>query len=666
MEILVAKSAGYCFGVQKAIETAENSINKYPKSIYTLGPIIHNHQVIERLENQGVYSIDDMDEIQEGTIIIRSHGVEPEIYEKIKEKGLEVIDATCPYVKNIQNKVKKYHDEGYQIIIIGNKDHPEVIGVNGWCDHTAIILDSVEEAKNISNYRKVCIVAQTTIIEDHFSEIVSKIVFKSREMIIFNTICNTTVKRQEEAKELSKIVNAMIIIGGYHSSNTQKLASICRKYCNHIYHIETYRDLPLSEVIKYNKIGITAGASTPDWIIKEVIEKMENEYNKNQDKQKDFRDSFEDTMISIKENDIISGEVISVNENEVIVNIGYKSDGLIPKNEFVEKDNLSLTDLIQPGDQIEVMVLAVNDGEGNVLLSKKRVDEKRAIEKIKDAYKNEKVLNGRINKSVKGGFIVNLGFKEVFMPLSQYHVKYIKDPESAVGQDVVGKIIEYNPQKNRIIYSQRIVLEQEIKNKKEQIFNSLEKGKIVTGTVKNIVRFGAFIDLGGIDGFIHISDLSWGKVKNPKDILSVGETITAKVIDINREEEKIKLSLKDIEEEPWTKVFRTYKVGDKIKVKIVKTTSFGAFGEIVPGVEGLIHKSQISYNPIERVEDFLTPNQEVEVQIIDMNENKKRISLSIIALQERPIKKIEKDETVYQEDGNLTLGDIFGNLFNKQ
>ncbi|RBP45600.1 bifunctional 4-hydroxy-3-methylbut-2-enyl diphosphate reductase/30S ribosomal protein S1 [Garciella nitratireducens] len=665
MKIFVAKNAGYCFGVQKAIETAEKSINQYPKPIYTLGPIIHNNQVIKGLENQGVYAIDKVNKVQQGTIIIRSHGVEPKIYEQIKKRGLKIIDATCPYVKNIQNKVQKYYQKGYQIIIVGNKRHPEVIGVNGWCDNTAIILDSIKEAENISNYQRVCIVSQTTIIEKHFSEIVSKIIPKSREIIIFNTICNTTTKRQEEAKKLSKVVDAMIIIGGYHSSNTQKLVSICKKYCKNTYHIETYKDLSIAEIKTYNKIGITAGASTPDWIIKEVIEKMQNKLSENNEKQIDFEDSFENTIISIKENDIVSGEVVSVNENEVIVNIGYKSDAIIPKDEFTDDISLSLKDLIQTGDVIEAIVLKINDGEGNVILSKKRLDKKKAIKKIEYAYKNKEILNGKIIKIVKGGFIVDLGFKQVFMPLSQYHVKYIKNPESSIGQDVIGKIIEYNPEKNRIIYSQKVVLEQKIKEKKETVLNSLQNQKTATGTVKNIEKFGVFIDLGGIDGFIHISDLSWKRIKNPEDILSVGDTITAKVIDLDKEKGKIKLSLKDMEEEPWTKVFEIYKVGDKIKVKVVKITSFGAFAEIIPGVEGLIHRSQISYDAVERVEDFLTLNEEIEVKIIDMNKSKKRIGLSIIELQKKPIKKIEKDETVYQENENLTLGDLFGDLFNK-
>lgn len=666
MEIIVAKSAGYCFGVQKAIETVEDSIQKYNKSIYTLGPIIHNNQVIENLEKQGVYSINNIDEIEDGVTIIRSHGVEPKVYETVEKKKLDVVDATCPYVRNIQDKVRKYYNQGYQIVIVGNQDHPEVIGVNGWCDNTAIILNSIEEVKEVSYYKKICVVAQTTIIESIFSEIISKIVPKSKEIVIFNTICNTTVKRQEEAKELSQIVDVMIVIGGYHSSNTQKLANICKKYCNNTYHIETYEDLPLSEMIRYNKIGITAGASTPDWIIKEVIEKMENQINNNtENQQKDFKESVEESLVKIQKNDIVTGEVISVNASEIVVNIGYKADAVISKNELTDKD-VALNDIIQVGDKIEVMILSLNDGEGNVIASKQRVDRKKATEKIKGAFENEEMLDGTITKSVKGGFMVNIGFMDVFMPLSQYHIEYIKDPESVVGKNVRGKIIEYDPSKNRIIYSQRIVLEKEIKDKKEKVLDSLKEGQTITGAVKNIVKFGAFIDLGGIDGLIHISDLSWQRVQKPQDVLSIGETVTAKVIEVDRENEKVKLSLKALEEEPWSKVFRVYSVGDKINVKVTKLMNFGAFAEIIPGVEGLIHKSQISYEPIEKVEDILQQGQEVETQIIDMNKEKKRIGLSIIALQDKPTKKIEKDETVYQEKDDLTLGDVFGNLFNEK
>jgi 4-hydroxy-3-methylbut-2-enyl diphosphate reductase len=663
MEILVAKSAGYCYGVQNAIDKVDDSISKYNKSIYTLGPIIHNKQVIDKFESQGVFAIKDIDETSEGIIIIRSHGVQPSVYEHIKSKNLEIVDATCPYVKNIQQKVEKYYKQGYQIIIIGSKEHPEVVGVNGWCNNTALIIDSIEQAKNISYYKKICVVSQTTIIQENFSQIISNIVFKSKEIVIFNTICKATKTRQDETKQLSKIVDAMIIIGGYHSSNTQKLVNICKEHCNNIFHIETYKDISLSELKKYNKVGITAGASTPDWIIKEVIKKMEKEMNNQENVQIDFEESLDESMVRIKPGEIIIGDVISISKEEVMVNIGYKSDGLITKNEFTDKKDIPLTDLIKVGDKVEAMVLSLNDGEGNVVLSKKRVEDKKAAERLNSAFESQEVLYGKIIKSIKGGFIVDLGIKDVFMPISQYHVKFLKDPESVVGEDIVGRIIEYNPQKNRIIFSQRVVLEKEIKEKKEKVFNSLEEGKTITGEVKSIVKFGAFIDLGGIDGLIHISDLSWGRVKNPEDVLSKGDTVTAMVMEVDREKEKVRLSLKHLVEEPWAKVFRIYSVGDKVKVKIVKITSFGAFAEIISGVEGLIHKSQISYDNVENVEDYLSIGQEVDTEIIDMNDDKKKIGLSMIALQDKPTKKIESNETVYKEEDDLTLGDIFGNLF---
>ena len=667
MQIKLAKSAGYCYGVEKAIDKIDDLISTFDKPIYTLGPIIHNKQVIERLESQGVFAIKDIKDIAEGIIIIRSHGVQPDIYQQIKSNNLGIVDATCPYVKNIQKKVEKYYNEDYQIIIIGNKDHPEVIGVNGWCNNTGIIIDCVEQTKDISDIKKICIVAQTTFIQEKYLEIISHIISKSKEIIIFNTICNATKTRQEETRELSKNMDAMIIIGGNHSSNTQKLVSISREHCKNVFHIETHQDLDSIEFKKYNTIGITAGASTPDWIIEEVIKTMEEEINNvdnhDENAQIDFQESLENSIVQIKPEEIIKGEVISVNKEEVMVNIGYKSDGIVTKSEFTDKNDILLTDLIQIGDQVEVMVLSLNDGEGNVILSKKRVDEKKASEKIQIAFKNEEILNGKIIKSIKGGFIVDLGIKDVFMPLSQYHVKYIKNPESVVGEDIIGKIIEYNQQKNRIIFSQRVVLEEEIKEKKEKIFNSLEEGKTINGKVKSIVKFGAFIDLGGIDGLIHISDLSWGRTKNPEDVLSIGDTVTAMVIEVDREKEKIKLSLKHLVEDPWDKAFRIYKVGDQVNVKIIKITSFGAFAEIIPGVEGLIHKSQISYDHIENIEDYLSGGQEVAVEIIDMDQEKKKVGLSMIALQEKPTKKIESNETVYKEDDDLTLGDIFGNLF---
>ncbi len=662
MEIILAKSAGFCFGVQKAVEKVEKSIKEYPKPIYTLGPIIHNQQVINRLKQQGVNSIDRIEDINSGVIVIRSHGVQPEIYRYAEDHSLKVIDATCPYVKNIQKKVERYYRDGYQIIIVGSKNHPEILGVNGWCDNTAIILEKEEDAHSISRYNKVCVVAQTTAIQEYFLKIVAIILEKSQEIVIFNTICNATSERQEETKSIAQQVDAMIVIGGYHSSNTQKLMEICKKYCEHSYHIETYKDLPLSELKKYSKIGITAGASTPDWIIKEVIVEMEKDLEMEK-KQQNEHELYEDSMVNIKVNDIVMGEVIAVNEEEVMVNIGYKSDGILPKNEYSIKKDVHLTEEVQPGDHIQVMILSLNDGEGNVLLSKKRVDERIAKERIKNAYENQEIQEGKIKKSIKGGFIVDLGFVDVFMPISQYHIKFIKDPEKAVGEEVRGFIIEYNPSKNRMIFSQRVLLEKEIQEKKDEVFQSLKEGDIITGTVKNIVKFGAFVDLGGIDGLIHISDLSWKRVNNPEEILSINDQVTAKVIEVDREKEKVRLSLKDLTEEPWAKFERTFNIEDKVSVKITKTTTFGAFAEIIPGVEGLIHKSQISFDNVDKVEDFLVPGQEVDVKIIDLDKEKRKIGLSITALQNKPVKKIEKNEMVYQEKDNLTLGDVFGNLF---
>lgn len=666
MEIILAKSAGYCYGVQKAIDKVEESINDSNKSIHTLGPIIHNKQVIEKLENQGVYSTEQVEDINDGTIIIRSHGVEPNIYEKVNNQNLELVDATCPYVKNIQKKVERYYKENYQIIIVGDGKHPEVIGVNGWCNKTGIILDNIQEVKKLSNYKKICVVAQTTIVSEKFLQIVSHIISKAKEIVIFNTICDATKTRQDEAASLSKKVHAMVVIGGYHSSNTQKLASICKEHCKNVFHIETYKDLPILEIKNCKRIGITAGASTPNWIIKEVINKMENEINKEEKEEivaGDFEKSIEESMVRIKPGDIVSGEVISLSKEDVIVNIGYKSDGKVLKSEFTSNKDSDLTDLVNIGDQVELKVLSLNDGQGYVVLSKKRLDDEKAAIKLNEIFENQEIISGKVTKSIKGGFLVDIGIKEVFMPISHYHLRFIKDPELVVGQNVRGIIIEYNPEKNKIIFSQKVVLEREIREKREGVLNSIQEGDTIKGRVKSIVKFGVFVDLDGIDGMVHISDLSWGRVKNPGDILSIGDIVETMVLEVDREKEKIKLSLKHLVEDPWEKVFRLYLIGDKVNVKIIKIVPFGAFAEIDKGVEGLIHKSQIAFENIENVEKYLSIGQEVVTEIVDMDKEKKKIGLSIIALQDEPVKKIESNETVYKEDDDLTLGDVFGNLF---
>lgn len=709
MKIIIAEKAGYCFGIQKAMAMVENTLKTYPgQQIYCLGDISHNRQEMGRLITLGVKKVDTLDAVEDGVVIIRSHGVGRNVITAAEEKALTIVNATCPFVRAMQNKVRDYYEKGYQIVIVGNAEHPEVVGAMGWCDDSGIVLSSGDEVDALPHFEKICVVAQTTIIESKFQRITEALKNKADECVIFNTICSATAERQAAAAKTAEGVEYMIVVGGYHSSNTQKLLEVCKAHCKNTCHIETAGELDPDEIKKYQTIGITAGASTPDWIVKEVTESMEENVleqeqtqavlNDVADEEFDFAKELEDSMKSIRKGAPVEGEVIAVDADEVILNIGYKSDAVIKKSDYTWKHDEELTDLVKPGDLITAIVTDLNDGSSRVKLSKIKYENQKVQNKLAEAFENQDVLEGKI-KSVSGsGLIVDIGFTDIFMPASQYHVRYVKDLESLIGEEVKGKIIDYNAKRRRAILSQKVILEKEIKEKqakqrevKEKRFGELNVDDVVKGNVKTITNFGIFVDLDGIDGFVHRSDLTWERANEPKDLVQKGQEIEAKVISKNEEDKKIKLSVKALMPRPWDVFVQEYNEKDDVEVKITNVLDFGAFAEIIPGVEGLIHVSEISYDRVESVAAVLKPGDVVKVKIIGINTEKEKISLSIKATLEAPerpqrsrSKKREggftgdrpnrgggqkkraaqnRNTTVYEESANVTLGDAFGNLF---
>ncbi|MDD4691913.1 bifunctional 4-hydroxy-3-methylbut-2-enyl diphosphate reductase/30S ribosomal protein S1 [Eubacterium aggregans] len=709
MKIIIAEKAGYCFGIQNAMAMVENTLETYPgQQIYCLGDISHNRQEMGRLITLGVKKVDTLDAVEDGVVIIRSHGVGRNVITAAEEKALTIVNATCPFVRAMQNKVRDYYEKGYQIVIVGNAEHPEVVGAMGWCDDSGIVLSSGDEVDALPHFEKICVVAQTTIIETKFQRITEALKNKADECVIFNTICSATAERQAAAAKTAEGVEYMIVVGGYHSSNTQKLLEVCKAHCKNTCHIETAGELDPDEIKKYQTIGITAGASTPDWIVKEVTESMEENVleqeqtqavlNDVADEEFDFAKELEDSMKSIRKGAPVEGEVIAVDADEVILNIGYKSDAVIKKSDYTWKHDEELTDLVKPGDLITAIVTDLNDGSSRVKLSKIKYENQKVQNKLAEAFENQDVLEGKI-KSVSGsGLIVDIGFTDIFMPASQYHVRYVKDLESLIGEEVKGKIIDYNAKRRRAILSQKVILEKEIKEKqakqrevKEKRFGELNVDDVVKGNVKTITNFGIFVDLDGIDGFVHRSDLTWERANEPKDLVQKGQEIEAKVISKNEEDKKIKLSVKALMPRPWDVFVQEYNEKDDVEVKITNVLDFGAFAEIIPGVEGLIHVSEISYDRVESVAAVLKPGDVVKVKIIGINTEKEKISLSIKATLEAPerpqrsrSKKREggftgdrpnrgggqkkraaqnRNTTVYEESANVTLGDAFGNLF---
>ncbi len=626
MEVVLAKTAGFCFGVKRAVDTVYEQVGK--GEVYTYGPIIHNEEVVKDLESKGVKVLENetaLEELNHGTVVIRSHGVERRIYDLAQKNHLQVVDATCPFVKKIHNIVDKDSAEGRQIVIVGNRNHPEVMGIVGWCNTEPIVLESVEEAEqfSVSEGKAVSLVSQTTFNHKKFNKVVEIFEKKGYNITVYNTICNATEERQKETASVAQQVDAMIVIGGRNSSNTQKLYDISKKECANTYYIQTLVDLDLAAFESVGRVGITAGASTPNHIIKEVHGSMAEDFGTM------FEASLaEESRISVGK--VVKGIVIDVKDDEIILNINYKADGVITKNEYSNDMNISLKDKVQVGETIEAKVVKTNDGDGQVLLSVKRVAAEKANEKLEEAFTNEEVLKGVVTQVLDGGLSVTVDEARVFIPASLVSDVYEKDLTKYKGQEVEFKITEFNPRKRRIIGNRKMLIEKEKKAAKEALFAKINVGDTVEGTVKNVTDFGAFIDLGGADGLLHISEMSWGRVDNPKKLFNVGDAVKAIIKDIQGE--KIALSLKFADSNPWLSADEKYAVGNVVTGKVARMTDFGAFVELEPGVDALLHVSQIAKEHIEKPSSVLSVGQEIEAKVVDFKLEDKKISLSMKAL----------------------------------
>lgn len=623
MEVILAKTAGFCFGVKRAVDMVYEQASK--GNVYTYGPIIHNEEVIRDLESKGIkiiHSLEELNDIEKGTLVIRSHGVERDIYHMAKERGLEIVDATCPFVKKIHNIVDKDSGQNNQIIIVGDANHPEVQGIMGWCNLQPIVINSLEEAEklSISVDKKISLVSQTTFNHKKFNSIVEILVKRGYNINVYNTICNATEERQKEAAFISKQVDAMIVIGGKNSSNTQKLYEISKKECENTYYIQTLVDLDLAAFESVGRVGITAGASTPNQIIKEVHGSMAEDFGKL------FEESLaEESKISTGK--LVKGTVISVNDNEIILNINYKADGIITKNEYSNDPSISLKDKVHENDEIEAKVIKTNDGEGQVLLSVKRVAAEKANEKLEEAFNNDEVLKGVVTQVVNGGLSVTVDEAKVFIPASLVSDTFERDLSKYLNQEIEFKITECNPRKRRIIGDRKVLVAAKKQELRDALFAKINVGDKVKGTVKNVTDFGAFIDLGGADGLLHISEMSWGRVDNPKNLFTVGDEVEALIKDIQGE--KIALSLKFPETNPWASAEEKYAAGNIVTGKVARMTDFGAFVELEPGVDALLHVSQISRQRIEKPASVLTVGQEIEAKVVGFSLDDHKISLSM-------------------------------------
>lgn len=636
--IQVAKNAGFCFGVDRAVSATYEQLKESGKKLFTLGEIIHNEQVIADLEKKGVSVIENLKDVNPVTdkVIIRAHGVSKQIYDELEARNIEYLDCTCPYVKKIHNIVHEKFLDGYHIVVIGKSQHPEVIGINGWCENTATILYDEEKClQDLKKYDKMAIVAQTTIDKVKFYKIIKILKNYCNEIQIFDTICSATSKRQDEAEKIAKESDVMIVVGGKDSSNSKELYLKCKHLCPQTYLIQTADQLAGKERFSGKKIGITAGASTPAYIIKEVLNIMSEEKIISNGEE-NFADILEQYLnSSIHTGQVIKGTVDRVSATEVNVNIpGYKGVGVISLDNLTDDPQVKANDLLNVGDEIEAFVIKTNDVEGIVQLSKKRVDSMKNIEKIKEAFETQEILTGKVVEINKGGLSALVNHVKVFVPNSLATERYTEDISFLMGTEVSLKIIDFNEQRRRAVGSIKAVLMEKKKEQQEKFWADAEVGKAYSGVVKSLTNFGAFVDLGGVDGLIHITELSWGRIKHPSEIVNVGDIVDVYIKDLDTENKKISLGFKKAEDNPWLKVQNEMKVGDVINVKVVRLVPFGAFAEVIPFVDGLIHISQISDKRIAKPADVLTIGEQVDAKIIELDIEKQKISLSIRALIE--------------------------------
>lgn len=651
MKITLAKTAGFCFGVNRAVQMVYDLLEK-GESVFTLGPIIHNPQLVEELRQRGVRIVENPEEVSDGGIlVIRSHGVAQSVLEDAEKRGIRIADATCPFVSKIHGIVSEKSRDGYTVIIAGDAAHQEVIGIKGHCSGECFAVSGAEQLaellKNQGNFneKKVVFVSQTTFNAEIWGVCQKNLKKVCTNAEIFDTICNATSMRQNEARELSAENDAMVVIGGRHSSNTAKLFDVCKRNCDRTYAVETAAELDFAWFRGCGSVGVVAGASTPAGIIKEVIKTMsenlqpvEEQTEVKESVQKSFEEmtdeeAFEASLNSLTGDQKVCGTVIAVNPTEITVDIGRGVTGYVTAEEYSSDPDVQLTEEVKVNDKLDLIIMKINDQEGTAMLSKRRYDAIAGWDNIVAAKDSGEIITGFVKDVIKGGVVVYSNNIRVFIPASQATASRNDPLEELKGKEVSFRIIEIG-RGHRVIGSIRSVLRDQRKAAEEKIWSTIAVGDRFTGTVKSLTSYGAFVDIGGVDGMVHISELSWQRIKNPSEVVLVGDTVEVYVKALDPEKKKISLGYKKPEDNPWVIFENTYKVGDVVKVTVVSMTTYGAFARIIPGVDGLIHISQIANKHVAKPQDELTVGQEVEAKIIAVDSEKKRVSLSIRALLE--------------------------------
>ena len=646
-KIMLAESAGFCYGVQRAVDLAEKTAAEQG-SCWMLGDLIHNTHVVEDLAARGIRKTSDTDSLEQGdTVIIRSHGELKSVLDGLEQRGVRCVNATCPNVVRIQRLVAQAEQEGRQPVIIGEPHHPEVMGIASWCakplvfygpEAVQIWLSEATENREIP----LTVVAQTTCIRELFETSWKILKKECTNVKIFDTICNATHKRQTEAAFIAGQVDVMVVVGDRKSANTKHLTEICMKECPRVLQVESADELPHGIFAGCSAAGLTAGASTPAGIIKEVYATMSEEIKAAEGKEESFEELLNQSFKTLNTGEKVTGIVTAITPTEVQVDAGAKQAAYIKLSELSDDPSAKPEDIVKIGDEIETYIVRVNDVEGYAELSKKRLDAVKVWENIETAVEEKTVMEGTVTEENKGGIVVSVKGVRVFVPASQSGQPRGADLSEMKGQKVQLRITEVNRARRRVVGSIRSVSDEARKAAQEAVWGSIEVGKHYTGTVKSMTSYGVFVDIGGVDGMVHISELSWSRIKTPSEVCKVGDTMDVYVISFDAEKHKISLGVKDHSVDPWTVFMNKYSVGDVASVRIVKLMTFGAFAEVVPGVDGLIHISQIADRRIEKPEDVLSEGQIVDAKITAVDEEKKKISLSIRALLAPVVEEAEE------------------------
>lgn len=671
MEVLVASKAGFCFGVKRAIDLAHQVTSEQSGPVYTLGPIIHNPQVVEKLTQQGINEVVNVDDGPPGNLIIRSHGVTPETVESARKYGHNVVDATCPFVSRAQEMARDLAKEGYQVVVVGDREHPEVKGIVGWTGNSAIVIENVAEAAKLTGYNRIGVVAQTTQPVANFNQVVQTLQQMGIEVSACNTICHATGERQQAALEVAKQVDVMIVVGGTESANTGKLAKLCSSTGTPTYQIETADELNTQWFVGVERAGLTAGASTPGWIIEEVETRMkevgeEMVMNEENTKEEVMQEEGMDVK-TLRSGEEVRGTVVQVNPDEVLVDVGAKSEGVVPLKELTSY-NTDPNDVVKVGDEIDVVVLKAEDNEGRIILSKVRADAEKNWGTLEENMENGTIIEGVVREVVKGGLLVDVGVR-AFLPASLVDTGYVEDLTKYLNETIRVRVIEMNKARRKVILSRKVVLEEEQVKAREELFQKIDEGQVVKGVVRRITDFGAFVDIGGVDGLLHISEMAWYRINHPSEVVNVGDGIEVKVLKVDKNNEKVSLGLKQILDNPWTNVEQKYPVGEVVPAKVVRLAPFGAFVQLEPGVEGLVHISHLAEQHVEKPEDVVSEGDEINVKVLSVDPNEKRIRLSIREVNKertpRPPKKPRQQQpqeykTVSEDGadgGGMTLGE---------